>query len=318
MPGMQTQLRMGAAEWGLLVLLSLLWGGSFFFGAVAVRELPPLTVALGRVALAAGALLAVCALLRLRLPARLADWRPYLVMGALNNLVPFSLILWGQTQIASGLASILNATTPLFAVVLAHLWTADERLTWNRLAGVLAGVAGVAVMMGPDAVRGLGGGVLAQLAVLGAAFSYALAGIYGKRFREQPPLATAACQLLASTGLLLPLALVVDRPWTLAAVSAPALWSLAGLALLSTSLAYVLYFRILATSGATNILLVTLLIPVSAILLGVGLLEETLSARQLVGMAFIALALLVVDGRLPALVATAARPRRPGRPKGHD
>ena len=306
---MQTELRMGPMEWGLLVLLSVLWGGSFFFGAVAVAELPPLTVALGRVALAAIGLLIVCAALRVRLPAKPAEWWPYVVMGMLNNLVPFSLILWGQTQIASGLASILNATTPLFAVVLAHFSTADERMTWNRFAGVLVGIAGVAIMMGLDAVSGLGTHVVAQLAVLAAALSYAAAGIFGKRFRDQPPLVPATCQLLASTCLLLPLVLAVDQPWTLPMASGRAIWAILGLALASTSLAYVLYFRILAVSGATNILLVTLLIPVSAILLGAGWLDESLSTRQLAGMACIGLALLIVDGRLPALVMPANRRR---------
>lgn len=299
---------MGPAEWGLLILLSVLWGGSFFFGAVAVAELPPLTVAFARVALAAAALAGVCIVRRLALPATLSAWRPYMVMGALNNVVPFALILWGQTQIASALASILNATTPLFAVMLAHAWTSDERLTWNRAGGVVVGIAGVAVLMGPDALRGLGGEVVAQLAVLGAALSYAIAGIFGKRFRDEPPLVPATCQLMASSVMLLPLALAVDRPWTVTAVSTQALAALVGLALLSTALAYVLYFRVLAVCGATNILLVTLLIPVSAVLLGTGVLGETLHLGQIAGMAAIGAALVIVDGRLPARLLRGVRP----------
>ena len=173
---------MSAGEWSLLVLLSVLWGGSFFLAEVALAELPPFTVVLGRVGLAAVALVLLARISGQRMPASARTWGAFLVMGFLNNAVPFSLIVWGQTQIASGLASILNATTPVFVVILAHVLTRDERMTGNRLVGVLAGLAGVTVMIGPELLAGLGANVLAQLAVLGAAVSYAFAGIYGRRF----------------------------------------------------------------------------------------------------------------------------------------
>jgi drug/metabolite transporter (DMT)-like permease len=298
---------MGPREWALLIILSILWGGSFFFAEVALEALPPLSVVFARVAIGALALLVLVHAAGLRLPRELRLWRAFFVMGALNNLIPFSLIVWGQTAITGGLAAILNATTPLFTVVLAHLLTRDERLTPAKLAGVAAGFLGVAVMIGPEVLGGLGTGglglaVLAQLAVLAAAVSYAFAGIYGRRFRATPPLITATGQVTASTLLLCPLALMIDRPWTLAlpepAVTWAALGALLGLGLLSTAAAYVIYFRILASAGATNLLLVTFLIPVSAILLGVMVLSEQLTAAQLAGMGLIAIGLAAIDGRV--------------------
>jgi drug/metabolite transporter (DMT)-like permease len=290
---------MGAREWALLLLLSALWGGSFFFSKVALAELPPLTVVLARVALAALALWPVVLLSGQAVPRSQGLWGRFAVMGLLNNLVPFSLIFAGQTQIASGLAAILNATTPLWTVLLAHWLTEDERLTPGRLGGVLVGLLGVVVLLGPELLGGLGLELLAQLAVLGAAFSYACAGIFGKRFRGVPPLVTAAGQVSATAALMTPLALLVERPWQLSAPG-PVTWgALAGLALLSTALAYVIYFRLLASAGATNLLLVTFLIPVSALLLGTLLLGERLSAGDFAGMGGIGLGLALIDGRLP-------------------
>ncbi len=289
---------MGLGEWGLLVALATVWGGSFFFGKVAVAELPPLSVVLGRVSLGSAALLAMVYGSGLTMPPPGRAWGPFFVLGALNGAIPFSLIFWSQTHIGSGLASILNATTPLFTALLAHLLTADERLTANRLGGVLLGLAGVAVLVGPAAVRGLGATGLAQLGVLGAAVSYSLGGIYGRRFRGTPPLVTAAGQVTAAAVWILPVACLVDRPWTLAAPSGAALGSVVALALLCTAAAYVAFFRLLAAVGATNVVLVTLLIPVSAVLLGVAFLGETLTLRQAGGMALIAAGLGATDGRL--------------------
>jgi drug/metabolite transporter (DMT)-like permease len=298
------QLRMAPLDWCLLLLLSLLWGGSFLFVGIAVAELPPLTIVLLRVSIAAVALHLVLRVCGVALPRDVAIWRAFFGMGLLNNVIPFSLIVWGQTHIASGLASILNATTPLFTVLLAHALTEDERLTWPRMAGVLCGFAGIVVLIGPEALRGLGGDVLAQVAVLAAACSYACAGIFGRRFKRMgvAPLATAAGQVTASALLLVPIALVVDRPWGLP-MPGPQVWgAIIGLALLSTALAYVLFFRILASAGAVNLLLVTFLIPPSAILLGVAVLDEMLRAGDLLGMALIGCGLAAIDGRLPAIL----------------
>ncbi|KAA3505192.1 DMT family transporter [Rhizobium rhizogenes] len=293
---------MDASEWGMLVALSLLWGGSFFFIGIAVKELPPVTIVTLRVSLAATALLIVCRIMGLHLPRQWAVWRAFFGMGLLNNIIPFCLIVWGQTHIASGLASILNATTPLFTVMVAHFLTADEKMTGNKLAGVLIGFAGVATMIGPAAFGGAISGLWGQIAILGAAISYSFAGIFGRRFKAMgvPPLMTATGQISSSTLMLIPAALLIDKPWTLAMPSLGTWGALIGIALLSTALAYLIFFRILATAGATNLALVTFLIPVSAILLGSLILGEQLEIKHFAGMAMIAAGLAAIDGRLPA------------------
>jgi drug/metabolite transporter (DMT)-like permease len=291
---------MTGPEWAMLLALSVLWGGSFFFTGVALRALPPLTLVVLRVGLAALILAVVLRAIRLPMPRGSRVWAAFFGMGLLNNVVLFSLIVWGQTQIASGLAAILNATTPLATVLVAHFLITDEKMTRNRVAGVLIGLLGVALMIGPDTLRGLGTEVLAQLAVLGASVSYAFAGVFGRRFGRMgiDPMATATGQVTASTLLRLPVALLVERPWTLPMPSLTVCGAVLGIAALSTALAYVLYFRILSTAGATNLLLVTFLIPVSAILLGSLVLGERLDAAHFVGMALIGAGLAAIDGRL--------------------
>jgi drug/metabolite transporter (DMT)-like permease len=289
---------MGATEWALLLTLSLLWGGSFFFARIAVAEVPPLTLVLLRVGIAAAALHLVVRASGLTMAVGLPVWAAFFAMGFLNNLIPFSLIFWGQQRIGAGLAAILNATTPLFTVIVAHLLTRDEKATGARLAGVVVGLCGVAVMMGPDAVGGLGFGLLAQLACIGAAVSYAFAGIFGRRFKGLPPLVTACGQVSATTVMMLPLSLAIDGSHALPSPSLQAILAILALALFSTALAYVIFFRILGTAGATNLLLVTFLIPVSAILLGVAFLGEALLPRHLIGMAAIGVGLACIDGRL--------------------
>lgn len=286
--------------WIWLLSLSVLWGGSFFFAKVAIGELGPLTVVFARVALAACALDIALAVQGKSLFRADTPWLAYFIMGALNNVLPFGLIFWGQKEIASGLASILNATTPLFTLVVAHFLTADEKIDRIKVVALLVGLAGVTVLIGPDVLLG-GSGIWGQLACLGAALSYAFAGVFGRRFKAMgvAPLEAAAGQVSASTVLILPIMLIVEQPWMLPAPPSPTIWlALAGLALLSTALAYVLYFRILAAAGATNLLVVTFLIPVTAILLGSAFLDERLMSRQFVGMALIGLGLAVMDGRI--------------------
>lgn len=302
---------MTPADWAMLLILSVLWGGSFFFVAVAVKGLPPVTIVALRVVIAAAALLVVLRLRGLSLPLRAEVWGAFLVMGLLNNAVPQTLIVWGQTHIASGLASILNATTPLFTVLVAHWATDDDRLGPGRIAGVVVGFAGVVVMIGPQALHGLGADVLAQVAILGATLSYAFAAVYGRRFKRLgvPPLATATGMLLGAAVWLVPTAAVVETPWTLPLPSAAVIAAVAGLALASTALAYVFYFRVLASAGASNLSLVTFLIPVSAILLGAVVLGETLDPRHFAGMAAIGLGLAAIDGR-PLVWVRGLRTRR--------
>ncbi|MFA0309165.1 ABC transporter permease [Vibrio splendidus] len=290
---------MNARVWAMLILLSMLWGGSFFFVGVVVTDLPPLTIVALRVGIAAITLWIIALMIGLRPPKELRVWGAFLGMGLLNNVVPFALIVWGQTQIASGLASILNAATPIFAVVVAGILLPDERVTPLKLVGVGIGFVGVVVMIGLPALSG-DGSLIAQLAIIAAALSYAFAGVYGRRFKamEINPIITAAGQVTASTMVLTPVALMVDGPLDVVAMSGDTWAAIAGLAVLSTAVAYVLYFKILELAGATNVLLVTLLVPVSAILLGSLFLNESLEVIHFVGMLLIAIGLSAIDGRL--------------------
>lgn len=288
---------MGIKEWGLIIILSIIWGGSFFFVGVAVKEMTPLTIVSCRVGLASIILLVIVHLKGIKMPSSPGLWGAFLIMGALNNLIPFSLIVWGQTHIESSLASILNATTPIFSVVLAHFLTREERLTVNRIMGVLIGWIGVTALIGIDSLRGLGIEVLGQVAVLGAALLYACAAIYGRRFKDIDPVVVATGMLCASTVMITPFALFIEQPWNLT----PGVMTLAalfGLSAISTSLAYIIYFRVLATSGPTNILLVTFLVPISAILLGVLVLGERPGWNVFAGMGMIFIGLIAIDGRL--------------------
>lgn len=291
---------MTPSEWAMLLGLAAVWGGSFFFNDVAVRELPVFTVVVSRVALAALILLAILRLRDERMPRAPRIWAAFFGMGLLNNAIPFSLIVWGQQHIASGVASILNASTPLFTVLLAHVLTRDERMTGGKILGVVIGFVGVATMIGTAALADLGGHVTAQLMCLGGAVSYACAEIYGRRFRSMglSPMSTATGQVVASSVILLPVMMVLDQPWTLPMPSPAAIGALIGVAALSTAFAYVLYFRILATAGATNLLLVTFLVPVSAILLGLLFLGEVLLLRHVLGIVLIGAGLGAIDGRL--------------------
>jgi drug/metabolite transporter (DMT)-like permease len=282
-------------DWLLLVALSVLWGGSFFFNGVALRELPPLTVAFARVFFGALCLLAVIGPLGGSLPKRAADWLPFAVMGLVNNVIPFSLFLTAQTMISSGLASVLNATTPLFAVLVMAA-SGEERLSGRRIAGVLIGLGGVALLRAP----GLSGAdqMLGIVLCLGAALSYGFAGYWGRRAMPGvPPLTSATAQLICSTPVLALAAGFAEQPWNLPMPGAVTWVALAGLATLSTALAYILFFRILNRSGAVNVVLVTLLIPVTAILLGVWILDEPLTVNEVVGALVIAASLIVIDGR---------------------
>jgi drug/metabolite transporter (DMT)-like permease len=292
---------MALRVWLWLLSLSVLWGGSFFFAKVALGELGPFTVVFARVTLAALALALIVP------PRRDAPWPAYFAMGFLNNALPFSLIFWGQTEIASGLASILNATTPLFTLVVTHFLTPDEKIGRTKIVALLTGLLGVAVLVGPAALAG-DAALWAQAACLAAALSYAFAGVYGRRFRRMgiAPTEAAAGQVTASAALILPIMLIVDQPWLLPAPPSLTVWlALAGLALLSTALAYVLYFRILEAAGATNLLLVTFLIPVTAIILGAVVLGERLEPRHFAGMALIGVGLALIDGRIAGFLRAA-------------
>ena len=291
---------MSDRDWALIALLAFLWGGSFFLNEILLTELPAAAVVFGRVAIAA-LCLAPLALSHAANTSGQLDWtdiiRPALILGLLNNALPFGLIIWGQTEITGGLAAILNATAPLFSAVLARC-LGTERLTGRRIAGVLCGFIGVIVLVGPDMLGGLGSSLAAQLAVLAAAASFAVGATYARRYAHLPPVLLTFSQVSAASLLLVPILILSGGPAVYASMS-PAGWgALLAIAALSTALAYLLFFRVLASVGVTNILLVTFLIPVSAILLGAAFLGETLSWRALLGMGLIFLGLAILDGRI--------------------
>lgn len=290
---------MTAADWGLLVVLSALWGGSFFFSKLIVEEVPPFTLVFARFAIAAGALGLYLRIGRTPVPRSASAWAAFAAMGALNNLIPASLIAWSQKTIPSGLASVLIATTPIFSILVAHHFTADDQWSANKLAGIGLGIAGVIALVGLSTPDGSSHSVLAMVGCLAAALSYGFANVFGRRFKRLgiAPTVGAFGQLAATAIMVTPIAIIVDKPWRLSPPT-PAVWAaLFGLALLSTALAYAIFFRLLASAGTVNISLVTLLIPVSAILLGTLILGEHLSTPQFAGMALIGLGLVAIDGR---------------------
>ena len=293
-------MRLGPMDWGLLVLLSLLWGGSFLCVGIAVQELPVLTIIALRVSLAALVLWGIALFSGHQLPRGRKTWQAFLALGLLNNVIPFGLIVFGQQTIGAGLAAILNATTPLWTVLIAALFLADERFSKQKLFGVLLGLVGVIVMVGPDSLAGISRNLGAQLAVLGATLSYAFASVFGRRFAAAKisPLHTALGQVTASSFILVPLALMIDTPWASALPSQATIFAILGLAVLSTAGGYLLFFSILERAGATNVSLVTLLIPPSAIAMGMLFLEETLQGIHFIGLALIILGLLSLQGRL--------------------
>lgn len=289
--------RIDGRDWALLGVLSVLWGGSFFFNGLALRELPPLTLVFLRVVLAALILLPLVRAYRIDFPAGFSGWAPFVAVALFNNVLPFSLIVIGQTYITSGLASILNATTPLFAVLVMAA-SGEEKISPQRVAGVTLGLIGVIILRGGVGLdlAGQGTGIALCLA---AAFSYGIAALLARRhLAKSPPLATATFQLMASSAMMAVIAGLVDRPWRLPLPGATAWLAVIGLAVLSTAIAYIVFFQVLRRSGATNVMLVTLLIPLTAILLGALVLGENISTREILGAAVIGSALLVMDGRV--------------------
>ncbi len=298
---------MSMADISMLVTLSVIWGGSFFFIEILVDYLPPLTIVTTRVGLASLMLWGIIFVQKLPIPKTKEHWLALAVLGLVGNALPFCLIVWGQTQISSGLASIFNATTPFFTVIVAGTFLVDEPILRRKLFGIVFGILGTIVLIGPEALSGMTGSVLGQLAVIGASISYAIASVFSRRFKEWgvSPLMVATGQVTMATLILLPLAIMMDSPWEQAAIPLTAVGAMMGLTILSTVVAFILFFRIIASAGATNATLVTFLIPISAILLGVTFLGETFTKLEFVGMALIGFGLLVMDGRLFKLTAKA-------------
>ncbi len=286
------------STWSELALLALIWGGSFLAIRIALDEIPVFSSVAHRVLWASLALWLVVLATRTRVPRDPRVWAAFLVMGMLNNVIPFSLMAWGQLHIETGLTAILNAATAIWGVLVAALVFADERLTTRRLIGVTIGFLGVATAIGLGTLTTFDIRSMAQLAVVAGTVSYALAGSWARAsLRGQSPVVAAAGMLTASTLIMVPLAYLVDGP--LPFDMAPRTWAAIGYyALTSTALAYLLYYLILAKAGAGNLLLVTLLVAPVAIVLGALVRGESLSANAYVGFAFLALGLLILDGRL--------------------
>ncbi len=284
-------------NWFFLIFLSILWGGSFFFVEVALRDFSPFQLVFLRVTIGALVLAAFVYSRGRRLPTDLISWRNYWVMGLISNVVPFCLIVWGQTQISGGEASILNATTPIFTVLVAHAFTRDEKLSRSKAAGVLIGFGGVFVMMLPTLSGGLNLQGFGQLAVICAAISYGFSVVWGKRLSSNTPNVNATGMLLCSSLTLLPFVLIFEPNFSVSP-SYSALFSVLSIGVLSTALAYILFFKILSSAGATNISQVTLLVPVSAIFLGAVILGERIEFIHIIGMMCIFVGLMCIDGRL--------------------
>ncbi|MCL6698944.1 DMT family transporter [Sphingomonas sp. NSE70-1] len=291
-------------EWGILLFLAVIWGGAFMFIGVAVRHVEPLTYVWLRLTIAAAAMFLFLKLKGQKLDLPREVWGSILLLALLNNALPFTLFGWGQTHIASGLASILNATTPIWGVLVAHFFTQDERMTPRKIAGVLLGFAGVATMIGPMLLANVGTDALAQLACIAAALSYAFAAVWARRFRRMgvSPMSVTTGQLTSGALMMLPLALLIDQPWTQPMPPITAWGAIVALALLCTAFGYVLYFRLIETAGATNALLVTLLVPPFAIFFGSLFLGEVLAPQDFIGLALIALGLAAIDGRILRLL----------------
>jgi drug/metabolite transporter (DMT)-like permease len=287
-------------DWGLIVTLAILWGSGFSLIEIGLRSVPPNTLVFARMALAVPPLLLLLKVRGETLPVDFKSWEMLTVVGLLNVVVPFILFYWGMTQISTGLASILNATTPLWGVVAAHFLTRDEKATPARVVGVLFGVAGIAVMIGVDALKGMSSGILAQIACLIATLCYALGSIYGRRFGQSgmTPLSIATGQVITSAIVLLPIALFTDAPLSLPMPGMDFWLSTIAMAVFSTSLAYFLFFKLVESAGASNSLLVTFLIPIVAIVLGAVFLGERFSVNQGAGVVLIAVGLVLLDGRV--------------------
>ena len=292
--------KLDGTGWMLIAILSILWGGSFVMIEIGLRSYPPLTLVFARVALAVPPMLLAMRLMGERLPSDSRSWVLLTVVGALNCALPFSLFFWGQQYLDSGYASILNATTPLWGVIAAHFLTSDEKATPTRILGALVGMAGIVVMVGPAAMKGLSDNLLAQIACLVSTTFYSFAAIYGRRLSQSAltPMSVATGQTITASLIMLPIMLMVDQPWAMAMPRLDSTMAALMLALISTALAYTLYFRLIDRSGASNAQLVAFLIPVFAVLLGSLLLNEKLTAGQAGGAVLIAAGLVILDGRL--------------------
>ncbi len=291
---------MKTRDWFWMILLSMIWGSAFMFIKIALRELTPFWLIYVRLIMAAGFMTLICRLMKIAFPVGWRSWVSIGFLGVINTGLPFYLISWAQQHVDSSTAAILNATSPVFVMILAHFFTDDEKLTLRKVAGVATGIAGIVVMVWASLSHGIVLAGMAQVAILGATFNYAMAGIYARRFRKFSSIMVSAVSLVGAVVLLSP-ALLFATPPDFSALQPMTWFAVSMLAILCTGLAYIIYFRIIATAGATNALLVTLMIPVSALILGNFILGETLKTNDIIGMLLIFSGLLIIDGRLLGL-----------------
>jgi drug/metabolite transporter (DMT)-like permease len=299
-----------------LLVLSLIWGSSFALVKIAVADIPPLSLAAGRIALGALVLLAVQAvagppLADLLRPPAVSRWRQFFILGMLGNGIPFVLIGYGETRIGSGLAAILIGTMPLFTLLFAHLFAVEQGLSRRAWGGIALGFAGLVVLIGPAALTDLrastGLNAAAQIAIVLAGASYAATAVYGRVLSLAMPVpVVAAGSMTASALVMVPLALVIDRPWQLAP-GADAVLAVVALGLGATAFASLVYFRLLRSAGPTFASLVNYLIPAFGFALGVVWLNEPASARELAALALI----LTAVGLVRAKPAVAQAPVNP-------
>ncbi len=286
---------LGPAEWGLIALQAMFWGSTFFFIAIARNHFPPMTLSAIRLVPAALLLLCVVTAMGLRLPATRAEWERLLIFSALNNAIPFALIILAQREVTGGIAAIFMAMSPLWALLLAPWLVAEERFTWQRLSGILVGIVGVAVITGASGSAGTGS---AQLLLVLATICFACANIYARKFLGgHPPFVIACCQILGSLVLTIPLMLAIEKPFALPVPEARAWLAVIAMGLLGSGLAPLCHFTVLRRAGPVNSMLASIVVPITPVVLGALFLGERLSLRELCGGLIIAGGLLIIDGR---------------------
>jgi drug/metabolite transporter (DMT)-like permease len=293
-----------AFELALLLVLATLWGASYSFIKVGVATIPPITLIAARTGIAGGLLLAIMRFRGIRMPRDAATWRRFLFQACLNSVIPWTMIAWGERSLDAGLATILNSTSPIFTFFLTLAVTRHDALTFRKLLGVVAGMAGICLIVGVEALAGLGEQLVAQVVMVLAAICYAGAAIFGRGFEDLDPMAPAAGSLLAGAAILVPVSLVVDRPWTLVPSKSSVL-ALLGLAVFSTAMALVIYFRLIQTLGSVGTTAQAYLRVPIGVALGVLFLDERPSAT-----AWIGLACVVIGVAAMTIPAPKAKPIR--------
>lgn len=299
---MQPSRPMSPGDWAMMGLCAIFWGSAYTFNKITIAEIPVLTVTGVRLTIAAAFLYGLARLSGVAVPKPGKAWLPFFVFTLFSNVFPFLFVLYGQKSTASGLAAVLGATTPLFLIILAHYFTQDERIMPRKLVGVIIGLIGVAIVVGSSVFAGWTQSLEGKLALVFAAFLYAVGAIYSKRLAKYPPVVISTLQMTSGAILIVPTLLIIDRPWEIARPSTFAIGSLVATAIFSSALASYTYFRVFNRAGAVNAMLVTLLVPVTPLIIGAIAFGERLLLREAIGALVIGGALVIVDGRLPMAI----------------